>query len=238
MVEEEDKVAGEDKNVGTAGSWSKYYEHEGVDIFTFCRFIGTYKTHLRLCEEILESENCRKVLEIGVGRGVFGAYYALKGYSVTGMDADPEVVEIARRNCEYLRAKAAFEIADMFNMPFRHDSFDMIIHQGLMEHFGQEEIVRALKMQCNIARWVVFSVPGELYGKRDFGNENLWPFSTWMDMLSKNFEVMTVRGMWFCPQTIVGRLMRKGIQYVRGREAAERYATSRFARYFCFAIRK
>ncbi len=227
----------EDGSIKVAGPWSEFYEKEGMDIFTFCRFSGTYKTHLRLCEEILERDNSSKVLEIGVGRGLFTAYFALKGYSVTGIDSDAQVVEIARRNCAFLRAEATIAVANMFNMPFPDNSFDMIIHQGLMEHFGKEEIVRALEIQCRKARWVVFSVPGELYGSKDFGNENLWPFSTWMALLSKHFNVLTVRGMWFCRQKVASRVIRKTIQLLQGAEAAERYKTSRYAKCYCFAVR-
>ena len=43
-------------------------------------------------------DNVKKVLEVGCGNGVLSSYLAEKyGWNVTGIDIDPEQIEIAKR---------------------------------------------------------------------------------------------------------------------------------------------
>lgn len=67
-----------------------------------------------------------------------------------------------------------------------HDTlYDVVFHQGLLEHFSDAEIAKLLEQQLEIVPVIVFSVPTPEYEKQDLGNERLIPPSSWLDILQR-----------------------------------------------------
>lgn len=52
-------------------------------------------------------------------------------------------------------------------------TFDVIISQGLMEHFNDEDFIRIIENFRGKARKYIFSIPSNNYPTKDFGNEIL-----------------------------------------------------------------
>jgi 2-polyprenyl-3-methyl-5-hydroxy-6-metoxy-1,4-benzoquinol methylase len=127
--------------------------------------------------------NAKTLLEVGVGSGAMSIFFSWVGLAVTGIDADAQVVQKVQAESARLNGRAKFEVADTFQLPYPDQSFDLIFHQGLLEHFSDEEIHRMLKEQLRVARRVAFSVPNRWYPRRDFGNERLMSRAQWENIL-------------------------------------------------------
>src|SRR5713226_9623641 len=78
-----------------------------------------------------------RLLEVGYGPGVLGIYLSRCGYTVLGIDTDPEVIELARRVNERLGGAADFQVCDLFELDrvFAPNSFDAVISDVTLEHF-------------------------------------------------------------------------------------------------------
>lgn len=107
------------------------------------------------------------------------------GYSVTSVDIDPKVIDKARAEAARFNGRVDWTVADAFRLPFPDQSFDLAFHQGLFEHFSNEQIWQMLDEQLRVAKKVIFSVPNQYYPKKDFGNERLMSKKQWDNLLSR-----------------------------------------------------
>lgn len=126
----------------------------------------------------------KRILEIGTGTGIIAVYFSQLGYDVTGLDYEFEIVRRNRRMGRQFGSEANFLQGDMFALPFPEGSFDAGYHQGLMEHFDEEDIVRSIKHQADICRRVIFTVPTSNWKGGVRGDERMWLGAYWRDLLS------------------------------------------------------
>jgi len=99
----------------------------------------------------------RNLLDVGTGSGVFAEVFAAKGLQVTGIDANPEMLSVAR---QYVPV-GTFQkgIAEKLNFPDK--SFDLIF-MGLSLH-ETDDILAALQEAHRVAlqRLVILEWPDE-----------------------------------------------------------------------------
>jgi ubiquinone/menaquinone biosynthesis C-methylase UbiE len=91
----------------------------------------------------------QRVLEIGCGRGVFAHYLAEQGADVVAADFSPAAVSHARKRLEDFDATVL--VADIQELPFADESFDVVISQETLEHVpnpwrGLSELVRVTRV--------------------------------------------------------------------------------------------
>lgn len=107
-----------------------------------------------------EYETC---LEVGCGRGAISSYFADAGYKCTLLDTNRDVLKTARRIFEENGHRANFVQGDAFNLPFKDESFDVVVSIGLLEHF--RDIEQPIKEQFRILRpgglFIGYIVPGK-----------------------------------------------------------------------------
>ncbi len=134
--------------------WPEYFRH--YEFTSFSMAIAHEKFIRTIIDFVPRSES---ILEVGFGSGMISLLLADMGYRVTGIDIDPELVaqlEAKRKGFSNLTLLEA----DMFNLPFENDSFYAVIHQGVLEHFSDDEIRRALLEQRRVSsRFIIFDVP-------------------------------------------------------------------------------
>ncbi len=126
-----------------------------------------------------------RVLEVGFGSGTTAVLLADLGYRVTAIDIDDLLVErLQKRYADYIRqGRLEVKKADMFALPWEGQEFALAYHQGVLEHFPDEQIVQALREQARVAQWVIFDVPNHRYGARPFGDERLLSPAHWRRLI-------------------------------------------------------
>ena len=92
----------------------------------------------------------KKILEIGAGRGVDSIVLAKNGADVSVLDYSDSAVEIIKKRAAEEKADLKIYKADANKLPFEDGTFDLIFHQGFIEHFNDpgpliEEQKRVLK---------------------------------------------------------------------------------------------
>ena len=110
------------------------------------------------------------VIEVGCGSGLTSVLLASMGYRVTAVDANAQLVEKVKR-LEITFPNLISVQADMFRMEFKDKTFDIAFSQGVLEHYYDENIVRALLEQRRIAQVVVIDVPNGRGKIGDYGDE-------------------------------------------------------------------
>ncbi len=154
------------------------------------------------------------MLEIGFGSGTTAVLLADLGYRVVAIDVDEVLVErLHDRYSDWIRTgRLEVRRADMLALPWQGREFDLAYHQGVLEHFPDEQIVQALREQARVARWVIFDVPNHRLWTRPFGNERLLTPSYWRELIQQSgLELVEERGrdfhrcLYFLPQAFFSR---------------------------------
>lgn len=92
----------------------------------------------------------KKILEIGAGMGGDSVYLAKKGASVTTIDYTEESLSAIKENAKKEKVVLSVRKEDARELSFKDESFDVVFHQGLLEHFKDplailKEHVRVVK---------------------------------------------------------------------------------------------
>ncbi len=141
-----------------------------------------------------------QLLEVGFGSGTTAALLADLGYNVTAVDINEVLVERLRsRYADWIRmGRLEVKQADMLALPWQEKKFDLAYHQGVLEHFPDEQIVQALREQARVARWVVFDVPNHRLKDRPFGDERLLSPTYWRRLIQQSgLKLVAERGRDF-----------------------------------------
>ena len=86
------------------------------------------------------------MLEVGCGSGVFLRAAAERGAQISGLDASPELVALARA-----RVPAAdVRVGDLQFLPYPDDAFDLVA--GFNSFFFAADLVAALREASRVAR--------------------------------------------------------------------------------------
>lgn len=165
-------------------SWAKYYED-----FPLEKYVGNLFGQREFLAQIVKARP-KRVLEVATGSGGMSIFLSqLAGFEVAAIDLDPDVIAGAKANNHAYGGHVNFQVADAFALPFADNSFDLIFHQGFLEHFSNEDIHKLLEEQLRVSPQIIFSVPNKFYGRRDFGDERLLSRRQWEKNLSR-YEIV------------------------------------------------
>lgn len=128
-----------------------------------------YDAELLVLDEQLGASPDWRVLDVGTGRGRFGAHFAERGCRVLGVDVNPEMVELAREASRRRGVEARFEVraGSAEDLGSFGNDFDLVLCMELFDHLPDlaralGEMARALRAGGRLA---FTYVPGEsLYG--------------------------------------------------------------------------
>lgn len=87
-----------------------------------------------------------RVLEVGCGSGVFLGAAVERGAQVAGLDASPELLELARARVP----EAELRVGDLQFLPYADDSFDVVA--GFNAFFFAADMIAALREAGRVAR--------------------------------------------------------------------------------------
>jgi ubiquinone/menaquinone biosynthesis C-methylase UbiE len=144
--------AGEPKanTIGQMGKWAPYY-----DSFLRLVTIGRERTLREMTVTLAQIKPGDKVLEVGCGTGTLSmAAKARVGPSgeVYGIDAAPEMIEVARKKVSQANVDVVFRVGQIENISFPNNQFDVVLCSFMifvitddMRRKGFLEIRRVLK---------------------------------------------------------------------------------------------
>lgn len=102
-----------------------------------------------------------KILEIGCGNGDFTRYLAEETQaSILAVDISPELIKIAREKIK--NPNVVFDVANIENLPFEAESFDVIIGKSILHHLNLEKTLPEIKRVLKKEGRIFFSEPNML----------------------------------------------------------------------------
>ena len=137
-----------EKNVG------HFFDEKSKDYFQGYHGDGPASHSFRIRRERVyqmlgEDFSGKRVLDIGSGPGVMVEYLTAKGAEAHCLDISPEMIAECRHLFDEQKG-LHFAVADVGSIPYKDESFDIIIAMGLMEYLFDDrpvlvEMARALK---------------------------------------------------------------------------------------------
>lgn len=142
-----DRVPGTE---GRMGDWAPYY-----DFIMGLMTLGKERILRKMTVELAQVKPGDGVLEVGCGTGTLTLAAKLQAGptgEVHGIDAAPEMIEVARRKAARAGMDVAFQVGLIENIPFSADQFDVALCSFMIFHMPDEarrkglaEIYRVLK---------------------------------------------------------------------------------------------
>ena len=131
----------------------------------------------------------KKIIECGCGTGKISTYFQNKGYSVTAVDIDENILKLAENIVERSSFKKTpkFEVMSIMNLKYKNKTFDVAFSNGVLEHFTDNEIIKILREEIRIADVVVFGVPSKYFNDNEFmyGDERYLTKEEWRTLIKK-----------------------------------------------------
>jgi ubiquinone/menaquinone biosynthesis C-methylase UbiE len=115
-------------------------EAETYDAARFNNSLGRHFDimHKQIVRSLIESD-IKTILEIGIGTGRFGTWFAKRGFTVVGVDISKEMLKKAKKKAHHLNVNLDLVNADVQHLPFREKTFVNCVCVNVMDHFSDYE---------------------------------------------------------------------------------------------------
>jgi ubiquinone/menaquinone biosynthesis C-methylase UbiE len=94
----------------------------------------------------------KKILEIGAGTGRDSFPLVTLGAQVFQLDYSMNSLKIMKRIADEEKMNVTIIGGDTFQLPFKDETFDIIFHQGLLEHFRHEKAEALLRENIRVLK--------------------------------------------------------------------------------------
>lgn len=136
-------------------SYAVYADPEMARRFDELRFSGPIGTLVaeaqeRVLFDFLGEVGGRHVLDVGTGTGRAALALAARGAVVSGVDASPEMLQVARARAEAAGLNVAFSTGDAHHLTFDQRSVDAVVSLRVLMHTPDWE--RCVSELCRVAR--------------------------------------------------------------------------------------
>ena len=115
---------------------------------------------LKIINQLVNSLNINKVLDIGCGEGFVVRYLISKNKNlkIEGIDISEDAIVLARKLCP----EAFFLRGDITSLNYSDQSFDLVLGIEILEHLSNPEMaISEARRLCR--KYCIFSVPLEPY---------------------------------------------------------------------------
>lgn len=165
-------------NPTSSESWDAYWRHyEAQDYINYT---------MRLLETLQRRVDLRgaQVLEIGAGTGGDASMLASAGAHVIALDFAGAALERTLVTAQRAGTRVWVVQADARQLPFEGGAFDVVYHQGFLEHFTDPEVfIREQRRVLRDGGYLLVDVP-QRYNpytitKRRLIRAGCWPYGGW-----------------------------------------------------------
>ncbi|SRR5581483_2398142 len=132
----------------------------------------------------------KKTLDVGCGTGTFSIMIKQKypDAEVIGLDADPQILGVARSKAEKAGVEVRFDQGMSFNLPYRDASFDVVLTSMMLHHLDRDA-----KQRTAIEMYRVLRPAGRLVGmdftaSRGFFWTAVKPFTRRLERVADNLD--------------------------------------------------
>ncbi len=127
-------------------NWRKLWTKRDID--------EVYPTSEVLIENLIETVDITswRILEVGAGSGRDSVRLAKMGAKVHVMDYIIESLEVTRALARREKVAIHFLQADALALPIKADSFNIVFHQGLLEHFRAPQDLQLLQENYRVLK--------------------------------------------------------------------------------------
>lgn len=147
-----------------------------------------------------------KILDEGCGTGRYTISLSMLGFKkIVGLDFSKKLLKIARKNAKKYKCKCRFIKGDIRELPFKKESFDIVLSAGIVEHVPEtqqciKEIARVLRQRGyliihvphRISFFTINKLLQQLFGVWSSGYEKSFTKSYFRKLLEKNnFKILT-----------------------------------------------
>ena len=146
----EPKTGNGPETTGLIIHWAPQY-----DIFSRLLGMGVNRSNSRMVIELAKVMPGDKVLDVGCGTGnltLTAKSAAGAGGAAYGIDASPEMIDVARKKAKRLNSDVVFDIGLIEKIPFPDVTFDVVVSRLVIHHLPDDlkhkafaEIFRVLK---------------------------------------------------------------------------------------------
>ena len=98
-----------------------------------------------------------QIIDVGCGSGIYSVHFAKKGFATYGVDFSRQMIHDAIKRSNHERVNAHFFVADVENLPFKSEKFDVgLIIEVLQNIEHPEGIIREVhRVMKNNAKLVI-----------------------------------------------------------------------------------
>jgi hypothetical protein len=160
------------------GKWKGFFEN-----FTVFRTVLIQEHYIN--EILSNSEKDDRLLEIATGSGYTSLVLLYSGRkNVIASDIEEELLkDIKEKMPELMVARV-----NAFDMPYENGEIDCVFHQGFLEHFDDEDIIKLLNESARVAKKIIFDVPNARRWDRtkEYGNERFMYHGRWKKLIRQS----------------------------------------------------
>ncbi len=146
----EPKTGNAPETTGLTLHWAPQY-----DIFSGLMGMGVNRPNSRMVMKLAKVKPGDKVLDVGCGTGsltLTAKTFAGASGLVNGIDASPEMIDVARKKAKWAGLDVVFDVALIEKIPFPNATFDVVVSRLVIHHLPDDlkrkafaEILRVLK---------------------------------------------------------------------------------------------
>lgn len=168
-----------------ASSWETIYQNEIRNVGKNKYFHQKIKRKKQLINLIQKYSPNKQIIETGCGSAIISTYLASLGYSVSCVDIDEKMINIAK-SFTNSNKNPEFIIGDIRNFQ-TNNHYDVSFSNGVFEHFKDDEIMKILDCCKKFSNYCIVGIPTKFFNKKEsmYGNERYMSKKDWTNIFIK-----------------------------------------------------